>query len=66
MAYLLSHTKDVIEDHQNHILNFLANFLWLCHILPKMDPLTKFLNKWIKVSNKFIYTIKDIILRSCL
>lgn len=66
MAALLSDTEDVLEDHENHILRCLADFLWLCHILPKMDLLTEFVGKWSEASDNILYIIKDIRFRSCL
>ena len=41
LASLLSDTEDVLQDHENHILKLLVDFLWLCHVFPMMDILIK-------------------------
>eukprot|EP01018_Ginkgo_biloba_P012467 Gb_20132 [translate_table: standard] len=64
MACLLLNTDDASETVENCVLKSLADLLWLCHILPKMDLLSDFVSKWVEASDNILCILQDIKFRS--
>eukprot|EP00252_Welwitschia_mirabilis_P010406 TRINITY_DN2364_c0_g2_i2.p1 TRINITY_DN2364_c0_g2~~TRINITY_DN2364_c0_g2_i2.p1 ORF type:complete len:475 (+),score=91.48 TRINITY_DN2364_c0_g2_i2:398-1822(+) len=55
----LPYAESHAASQEDKILKILADFLWLCHILPKMDLLGDFVNKWAECSDCILRRLND-------